>query len=150
MTKKIISHSEQETIKIGKTLSKVLAPGDIVGLIGELGSGKTTLIKGMLSGLNYNEKSVYSASFVIVQEYKAKIPVYHIDLYRLKDLYELYDLDWDCYISSETIALIEWAEKIENSLPLNIRIRISIVSKNKRGIVLETEQPKYQKLISKL
>lgn len=105
----ILSHSAQETIQIGKILADFLFPGDIIAFKGELGSGKTTLIKGITLGLNITEIS--SPSFVIINEYHGKFPVYHFDLYRI-DENQFQDLGYEEYFYSSGISLIEWADKI--------------------------------------
>ena len=114
LSKKIKTNSEIETFNLGKQMAGLLNPGDVIGFKGELGSGKTIFIKGVLSGLGFDERNVNSASFVLVQKYIAKLPVYHIDLFRIEEKYEIYDMDWDSYLSKEALVLIEWAEKIED------------------------------------
>jgi len=147
LIKKIISNSESETFELGNELSKLLSPGDVVGFTGELGAGKTVLIKGILDGLGYDPRNVVSASFVIAQEYKAKFPVVHIDLYRFEDNEEIYYLDWDSYISSDKLVLVEWAEKIEGFLDFSLKVNIKVISQDKREVIFETEIIKLQKLL---
>lgn len=109
-------------------------------MIGELGSGKTTLIKGILSGLNFEERNVSSASFLLVQEYRAKFLVYHLDLYRLDEPAQIYDIYLSNYIDPQAILLIEWAEKVESLIPFTIRIEIKFISENVREIILESKR----------
>ena len=138
MIKKIISNSESETFELGNELSKLLSPGDVVGFTGELGAGKTVLIKGILDGLGYDSRNVVSASFVIAQEYQAKLPVVHIDLYRFENNEEINYLDWDSYISSDKLVLIEWAEKIEGSLVFSLKVDMKVISQNEREMIFDT------------
>jgi len=127
--------SPKETIKLGKKIAKYLKKGDIVGFIGELGSGKTTIIKGIVK--HFSNSDVYSPSFIIVNEYQGKIPIFHFDLYRIKDFDELIDIGWEDYID-KGIILIEWAEKIKKNLPKNIIwVKINIIEKKKRKIEIK-------------
>ena len=129
--KEIISESENQTLEIGRQFASVLNPGDVVALIGDLGAGKTIFVKGIVAGLGFKPENVFSASFVLVQEYKAEIPVYHIDLYRL-DYQEVVELDWDSYLDDEHIVLIEWAEKVKEFLEFDFKIHIEFKNKNRK------------------
>ncbi|MEO0097616.1 MAG: tRNA (adenosine(37)-N6)-threonylcarbamoyltransferase complex ATPase subunit type 1 TsaE [candidate division WOR-3 bacterium] len=134
---KIKTYSEEETIQFGEKLAKKLKKGDVLALYGELGSGKTTLIKGIVSGLSY-KKPIKSPSFIIVAIYQTEFPIYHIDLYRLEDIKEIDNIGLLEYIYGDGISLIEWAEKIEKVLPKKrINIKISIAGKNEREIEIE-------------
>jgi len=109
-------------------------PGDIVCLIGELGSGKTTITQGIAQGLGV-EGSVSSASFKLINEYKGKIPVYHFDLFRLNKLSEVEELGYREYFYDQGVTIIEWAEKIRSFWPEErIEIELNIVSENNRKI----------------
>ncbi len=140
MIKEIITYSEADTFQLGNRLSGILSPGDVVGFTGELGAGKTVLIKGILARLGYNPRNVVSASFVIAQEYKVKYPVVHIDLYRFENNEEINYLDWDSYISSDKLVLIEWAEKIKEVFCINVSVKMDIISESKRKIFFETDK----------
>jgi len=127
--------SPEETIKLGEKIAKYLKKGDIIGFVGELGSGKTTIIKGIVK--HFSNSDVYSPSFIIVNEYQGKIPIFHFDLYRIKDFDELIDIGWEDYID-KGIILIEWAEKIKKNLPKNIIwVKINIIGKKKRKIEIK-------------
>lgn len=134
---KIKTYSAEETIKLGEKLSERFKKGDIIAFYGELGSGKTTLIKGIVSGLGY-QRPVKSPSFIIMAIYQSKMPIYHIDLYRITDEEEIDNLGLFEYLYSEGISLIEWAEKIEKFLPeKRINIKIKIINKSEREIEIE-------------
>jgi tRNA threonylcarbamoyladenosine biosynthesis protein TsaE len=127
--------NSKETIKLGEKIAKYLKKGDIIGFVGELGSGKTTIIKGIVK--HFSNSDVYSPSFIIVNEYQGKIPIFHFDLYRIKDFDELIDIGWEDYID-KGIILIEWAEKIKKNLPKNIIwVKINIIEKKKRKIEIK-------------
>ncbi|MFO7675269.1 MAG: tRNA (adenosine(37)-N6)-threonylcarbamoyltransferase complex ATPase subunit type 1 TsaE [bacterium] len=118
------SRSAAETIALGRALADELAPGDIVAFFGDLGSGKTTMIKGIAAGLGVAEK-VRSPSFVIVTEYRGRLPVYHVDLYRLADAAELGAAELDEYFDRDGITIVEWAERALGVLPERA-VRVSI------------------------
>jgi len=111
-----ITESCQETYRLGEKLAYSLEKGDIVGLSGDLGTGKTIFIQGVCHGLNVTEP-VSSPSFTLVQEYSGRIPVFHFDFYRLETILEIETLDLDHYFNMNGICLIEWADKAEALLP---------------------------------
>jgi tRNA threonylcarbamoyladenosine biosynthesis protein TsaE len=131
-----LTHSPQETVRLGKILGELLAPGDVVALIGDLGAGKTTLAKGIACGAGVeDEGDVTSPTFVLVNEYQGRFPVYHADLYRLQDVNEAEDLGWEEFIFGNGISLVEWAEKIPEILPDDrIEIRISWLNAEERKL----------------
>lgn len=117
---KFISNSEKETVTLGKEFASTkLKAGDVVALIGELGSGKTRFIKGICSGLGVTEH-VSSPSFTIVNEYTSKIgKIFHFDFYRIASTSELKEIGFDDYIYNEGICVIEWADRVMELLPPN-------------------------------
>lgn len=116
--RELISNSAEETLTFGKEIGSMLKDRDIVALFGELGSGKTQLIKGICSALGVKDV-VNSPTFIIVNEYVSSdnINIYHFDLYRLKSADEVIDLGFDDYLNYRGIILIEWPELIEDLLP---------------------------------
>ena len=108
--------SHEETVELGRQIGKGLKAGAVVALIGELGAGKTSFTQGIAEGLGVTSY-VKSPSFTIVNEYKGMLPVYHIDLYRLGDVNEIYELGIDEYLYGDGITIIEWAEKAYPILP---------------------------------
>lgn len=116
--KKYITTTEEETAALGKGFAESLVPGSIVALNGDLGCGKTAFVKGIVSCFG-NPDEVSSPTYTLVNEYTGSLPIYHFDVYRLKNPpYE--QCDWmDDYFFSEGISLIEWADNIKDILPEN-------------------------------
>jgi tRNA threonylcarbamoyladenosine biosynthesis protein TsaE len=113
---KLQSNSDAETRAIGHRLGEHLKPGDVVCLYGDLGAGKTTMVKGIASAFHINERDITSASFTIIAEYNVSVPFYHIDLYRLTPD-EVPELGLRDYLGADSIAVIEWAERAEGEIP---------------------------------
>lgn len=113
----ITSHSEEETLALGKRLATSFMPGDVVVLSGPLGSGKTVFVRGLVQGRGLAEHMVSSPSFGFVNEYPGELALYHFDLYRLKNPMELYEIGWDEYLMREGVVIIEWGEKAAGLLP---------------------------------
>ena len=138
MIETIITYSEEETILLGKKFSNELKRGDIVALYGDLGTGKTQLIKGICNGLGV-EQTVTSPTFALMNVYDGREKIFHYDFYRLNSESEIYDLCVDDYFFSDGISLIEWAEKCENFLPTE-RVNINLSygeSENNRVVNFE-------------
>jgi tRNA threonylcarbamoyladenosine biosynthesis protein TsaE len=113
----IDTHNEQETIEAGERFAHALKPGDVVALIGDLGSGKTRFVKGIARGLGVREQ-VTSPTFTILHEYTdGNMPVYHFDCYRMRSVRELDEFGFDDYIYGDGVCLLEWADMIEERLP---------------------------------
>lgn len=111
--------SESETQDVGIILGSILKKGDIVALEGELGVGKTVFVKGIAAALGVAEY-VTSPTFVIMNEYKGRFPLYHFDVYRISDPQDMYDIGFDEYICSDGIVIIEWADLTREILPAEI------------------------------
>jgi len=111
------SGSSEQTLYWGKLLGMLLEGGDVVALIGELGTGKTTLAQGIAEGLGVSKECyVMSPTFTIINEYKGRVPVYHLDFFRIDSPSEIENLGLEEYVLGEGVAIIEWAEKIEKFL----------------------------------
>ncbi len=134
-TRKITSSSPKETMDLGKELAGELKPGDIICLYGELGSGKTVFVKGVCMGLGVEEE-VTSSSFVIATEYEGRMPVVHIDLYRL-DKQALDMLLIDEYFIEDGITVIEWADRLDAKSIAGIYVKIVIDKQKKRELTIE-------------
>ena len=126
----------EETVRLGKNLARFLEQGDVLALVGELASGKTTFIKGILRGLKYT-KPVTSPTFTLINEYDAMYPVIHMDCYREENLNRWIKVGFHDYINAENIVIIEWADKISSLLPDDhIQIKFTHQGQDKRGITL--------------
>jgi tRNA threonylcarbamoyladenosine biosynthesis protein TsaE len=112
----LITHSPEQTIQLGRLLGKQLQSGDILALTGELGSGKTCLTRGICEGLGVSDE-VTSPTFVLINEYQGRLPVYHFDFYRLNSEEEIRELGIEDYMNGDGICIIEWAERGLNLLP---------------------------------
>ena len=122
-----ISNSPQETVEFGREIGSQLKGGEVIGICGPLGSGKTHLIKGIAAGAGAEEsKQVNSPTFVIVNEYAGRLDIYHIDAYRLNSIAEFEMLGFDEYCRPKSVVLIEWADKIESALEAIDYIRIEL------------------------
>ena len=134
-----VTQDPQETIQLGKHFATFVEKGDVFSFVGELASGKTTFIKGILKGLKF-DKPVTSPTFTLVNEYDAKFPVIHIDCYREDEQERWIKLGMNDYMDEENVVIIEWADKMKSLLPVNtIQIQFSHKSINSREIFLSTQ-----------
>lgn len=128
------SSSSNSTVEHGKLLGSHLSAGCVIGLVGELGAGKTCFIKGIAEGLNNTpESEVTSPTFTILQEYPGPVPLYHFDAYRLSGSHDLEAIGFEDYVGADGVAVIEWADRIQDALPEEaLLITIESVSENER------------------
>lgn len=150
MTKKItfISEEEAHTEAIASSLADIVQAGDVITLMGELGVGKTHFTKGLAKGLGIIER-VTSPTFTIVKEYEGRLPLYHLDVYRLEHSDE--DIGFDEYFYGDGVAVIEWAQFIEAFLPEEyLSITIERTGDTAREITVEAVGKKYEPYIEKL
>ena len=134
-----VTQDPQETIQLGEHFATFVEKGDVFSFVGELASGKTTFIKGILKGLKF-DKPVTSPTFTLVNEYDAKFPVIHIDCYREDEQERWIKLGINDYMDEENVVIIEWADKMKSLLPINtIQIQFSHKSINSREIFLSTQ-----------
>ncbi len=123
---KFLSHSEDETQKIGYEVAEKIKKGDVISLTGSLGAGKTVFAKGFAKQLGIGE-AIVSPTFTLVQEYDGRVKMYHLDLYRLSGEDEFESMGGEDFLYSDGVTLIEWSEKIESMLPDDtIYVRITI------------------------
>ncbi len=139
-----ISNSPDDTKTIGHRLGKLLRRGNVVGLYGELGTGKTIFVKGIASAFGIDEREIMSASFTIISEYNTTPHFNHVDLYRIEKASELEELGlWD-QLGDDMVSVIEWAEKVEHELPDDtIKVRFKSLGENSREITVEVRDEKH-------
>jgi tRNA threonylcarbamoyladenosine biosynthesis protein TsaE len=144
--------STSETVRIGKSMGSLLRPGDVVALVGELGTGKTQFIKGLAEGVGVGKPTyISSPSFTLINEYPGKVPFYHIDLFRLESEKEAEELGLEEYFQGEGITAIEWADKIPSLLPEeNLWIHIHYTGENTRSLEIIGKGKQYEELVNKL
>ncbi len=145
----LITNNPGQTIDLGKQLAGFLKAGDVIALSGDLGTGKTTLVKGIAQGLGINKKEVNSPSYVLIKEYKGKkIELFHCDLYRLNNVEQIGFLGIEDYFDRGGVFVIEWAKRAGNLLP-DEYLDISIVLKgeNSRRFKIKAKGVKYKCLI---
>jgi tRNA threonylcarbamoyladenosine biosynthesis protein TsaE len=127
----------EETAAAGEALGRTLGAGDVVALYGELGSGKTCLVQGLVRGLGVATHAT-SPTFVLVNEYRGRLPVHHVDAYRTGSLTELLELGLLDLMGGDGVTLIEWADRAEPLLPdRTVRVRIAGVGDEPREITID-------------
>jgi tRNA threonylcarbamoyladenosine biosynthesis protein TsaE len=144
---KLITHSPEETRELGRSIGRQALPGDIYLLVGQLGAGKTCLTQGIAWGLDIQEYTL-SPSFVIMRELHGRLPLYHMDFYRLDNIAEISDLGLDDYLYGQGVCVIEWAEKGLTVLPDDhLLVKISYVSDTERSFDIEPKGERYVRLL---
>ena len=132
----ITTHSEKETGEIGRKLASTLEPGAVVLLVGDLGAGKTALVRGLAEGLGVPPEEVSSPTFTLMQEYRGgRVPLIHVDLYRLNDPREIDDLGLE-ELGIESVLAIEWAEKLPRAIAGAVEVRIEHRSGDERRLTI--------------
>lgn len=111
-----ITHSPEETIELGEKIGKLLKKGDVIAMQGTLAAGKTTITKGIAKSLNIDD-TITSPTFCLISEYYGKMPLYHMDVYRLEGGEDFVNLGTDDMIYGDGVSIIEWSEKIMDELP---------------------------------
>jgi tRNA threonylcarbamoyladenosine biosynthesis protein TsaE len=137
LTLEILSKRAEDTLRLGEILGRCLSSGDVVALVGELGSGKTCLTQGIARGIGVSARyHVTSPTFTLINEYPGDITLYHLDIYRLSGPVDLEDLGYEEYFYGDGIVVIEWAEKIQSVLPAEkcCFIHLRYVDENTREI----------------
>jgi tRNA threonylcarbamoyladenosine biosynthesis protein TsaE len=143
--------NEAATSALGHALADVLPPGTTVALCGTLGAGKTRLVQAIAEGLGVNRRDVVSPTFVLIQEYRGKRMIYHIDAYRLRDDDEFQQLGPEEYFESEGLVLIEWADRVEGSLPREyVEIRVEVTGADSRRFEIRAVGRRYEDVLSRL
>jgi tRNA threonylcarbamoyladenosine biosynthesis protein TsaE len=134
--------SPEETLALGERLAPHLAPGDVLALYGDLGAGKTHLVKGVARGLGADPEDVSSPTFTLVNEYAtrdaegAPLPLYHLDVYRIERLRELEEIGVEELLHGDGVCVVEWPERMEPMLPPHtLRVRLLHLDGDRRRIL---------------
>ena len=142
--------SAHQTKTWGRRLASVLKGGELLGLSGELGAGKTVFVKGLAHGLNLRDEEILSPSFTMIREHRGRLPFYHIDLYRLEQV-ALEELGLREYLFSDAVAAVEWFERIREAGEMSyLKIRLSYVGANLRRIEFQAADARYAAIVAKL
>lgn len=140
----LITRNPEETVAWGEKIGKYIVSGTILALSGDLGAGKTALSQGIAKGLGITE-AVVSPTFVLIQEYEGgRLPLYHMDMYRLETEREFTQLGLEDYFNSDGVIVIEWAERLGELLPADhIAIHIEYLSDRERKITVSYDKSKF-------
>ncbi len=153
LTERVVTYhtvSDDETIRLGRKLGAALRQGDVLALIGELGSGKTWFTKGIGLGLGVSSETVItSPSFSLVNEYEGRCPFFHMDGYRLESLSDFLSAGLDEYLYQDGVVAMEWADRWPEILPdWNVKVEISIVDERSRNITLSGYHPRALEILA--
>ena len=140
------------TAAFGRRLAGLLFPGAVVALVGPLGAGKTHLVRAIAEGLDIaDSRAVSSPTFVLIQEYDARLPIYHFDAYRLRGPAEFAGLGVHEYFAADGVCLIEWADRVEECLPAeHLRIAITVTGESSRRFDVQGRGPKHEPIVAQL
>ena len=145
------AQTEQDTDALGTMLARAAEPGLVVGLIGPLGAGKTRLVRATAAALGADPSSVNSPTFVLIQEYCGRLPIYHFDTYRLQDVRAFSDLGAEEYFSGEGVCFVEWADRVASELPRDLlRIEVTVLAPTARRFRITASGPVSQQVLSRL
>ena len=131
----VTTNSEQETFALGQNVAATLEPGTFVLLHGDLGAGKTAFVRGLAAGLGANPDEVSSPTFVLIQHYKARTPLVHVDLYRLENGAAVDDLGLE-ELADGAVVAIEWAERLPRLLEGSVTVKIEDLGENSRRLTV--------------
>jgi len=133
------TRSVDQTQALGRRLGALLQPGDVVALVGQLGAGKTYFVKGVAVGLGVaDDRQVNSPTFVLVNEYKGRMPVHHLDVYRLGEPEELTALGFDEICSSGGVVIVEWADRVREVMPeRTVWVEIAVTGAEEREVAFK-------------
>jgi tRNA threonylcarbamoyladenosine biosynthesis protein TsaE len=139
------------TAAFGRRLAAALEPGTVVALVGPLGAGKTHLVRAVAEGLGADPAAVSSPTFVLIQEYAGRMPVYHFDAYRLPSAAAFADLGVEEYFHGAGVCLVEWADKVAETLPADhLRVEIEVLGEAGRRVTVTATGPRASAIIRAL
>jgi tRNA threonylcarbamoyladenosine biosynthesis protein TsaE len=134
----LVTRTERETREAGRALAERLRPGDVVLLTGDLGMGKTVFARGLAAGLGVPDDEVRSPTYTLVNPYRGRVPVYHVDLYRIEKESDLEELGLEEILGGDGVAIVEWAERLGPWRPAScVTVRIGDLGGSEREIVIE-------------
>jgi tRNA threonylcarbamoyladenosine biosynthesis protein TsaE len=138
----------EATTRFGRRLGALLYPGAVIGLVGPLGAGKTFLVRAVAEGLGISDsRAVSSPTFVLIQEYAARLPIYHFDAYRLRSEAEFFELGVHEYFEGEGVCLVEWADKVSSLLPAErLSINLEVLGETQRRAIVSAHGECYERL----
>jgi len=148
----VTSNSSRKTMSLGRNLASWVQSGDIIGLVGELGAGKTCFVRGFCIGIEVGKDAwVRSPTFTLINEYQGRLPVYHIDLYRVGKQEDLEALNLREYLYDDGVSLIEWFEYLPAAeLDEYLELRIAHGGGSKRELTFVAHGERYEKILEKL
>jgi len=146
----VVTHSEQETRRWGTRLARLLCGGEIIGLVGELGAGKTCFVRGVAEGLEVSKNAwIRSPSFTLINEYEGRLPIYHIDLYRISSREETVGLNLREYLYGDGVSLVEWFEHLPaQEVDEYVELRMTDAGGNRRKLNFIAHGERYETLLA--
>ena len=146
----VVTKNAEETQALAARLAKILKPNAVLCLFGDLGTGKTTFVKGIAEGLKIKKDDVHSPTFVLMNIYEGKLPLFHFDLYRLDNAHEIEVIGYEEFLYGDGVSVIEWAEKMGDLLPKErLDIRLDHLKEGRR-IRIDSGVQRYQRTLRKL
>src|SRR5262245_20419050 len=148
----VLTGSPRQTMGWGSRLGKLLEGGEIIALIGELGAGKTCFVRGVTQGLEVGKDAwIRSPSFTLINEYQGRLPVYHIDLYRIEGRAQLEGLNLREYLYSDGVSLIEWFEHLPaGEVDEFLEVKAAYVDDNRRQLTFSSHGQRYEEIVEGL
>jgi tRNA threonylcarbamoyladenosine biosynthesis protein TsaE len=148
----VLTRSPRQTMSWGSRLGRLLQGGEIIGLIGELGAGKTCFVRGVAQGLQVDKDAwIRSPSFTLINEYQGRLGVYHIDLYRIETRAQLEGLNLREYLYSDGASLIEWFEHLPaGEVDTYLEVKVAYVDGNRRQLTFSPHGKRYEEIVEGL
>jgi len=146
-----VSQTEPQTARLGQALAQALEPGMVVALVGPLGAGKTRLVRAVAHAAGVADQHVNSPTYVLIQEYEARWPIYHFDTYRLPDSSAFSDLGAEEYLAGDGVCFVEWADRVADYLPADLlRIEIEVCGETVRRFTFSGHGPRSQQVVGQV
>ncbi|MDP2728315.1 MAG: tRNA (adenosine(37)-N6)-threonylcarbamoyltransferase complex ATPase subunit type 1 TsaE [Dehalococcoidia bacterium] len=146
----LVTHSPRQTQALGSLMGRLARPGDVILLVGPLGAGKTCLVQGLARGLGVHDY-VTSPTFTIIREYRGKMPLYHMDCFRIEGPEGTRELGLEDYFAGRGLCVVEWADRIINELPSqHLLVTLEYRGDRERALHLEARGPRYVALLETL